>query len=100
MLTGANGWWFWGWSAYRSEVIHKELLLNAPEQVRPSSNGEEKMTCHDSLVYTKARKKGVRVNEGGVVAVQRGQTDQSSQRHSQFVSVLTFTSTICGVAGL
>lgn len=47
--------------------MHIEPLSGAPEQVRPHSSGEEKMTCHDSFAYTGARKKRVRVNEGGVV---------------------------------
>lgn len=42
-------------------------MLGAPEQLHPHRNGEERMTCHDSRVYTEAGKKRVRVNEGGVV---------------------------------
>lgn len=58
-----------GW-AYRSGVMHTGPLSGAPEQVRPHGNGEEKMTCRDSLAYAEARKKRARVNEGGAVVVQ------------------------------
>lgn len=59
-----------GESAYRSEVMHRKPLLGVSERVRPYSNGEEKLTCRDLLMYSGARKKRVRVNEGGVVVVQ------------------------------
>ena len=66
-----------------SKVMHREPLF-APEQVHPQSNGEEKMTCHDSFACTEA--KGV--NEGGVVLFEEGdRQDQSSQTSPQLTPV-------------
>lgn len=57
-----------------SEVMHRDPLLDVPELVCPHCNGEEKMTSLDFLGYSKARKKRVKVKEGGVVAVHGAQT--------------------------
>lgn len=62
-----------GW-VYRSEVMHRELLLGAPEQVQPRRNREERMTCRDSFGYAEAREQRVGVNEGGVVVVRGADT--------------------------
>lgn len=49
--------------------MHRDPLLDAPEQVCPVTNGEEKMTCLGFLGYSEAKEKRVKVNEEGVVVV-------------------------------
>lgn len=67
---GLNAVWlmvFRGGGSVGSDVMHRDSLLDAPEQVRPHTNGEENMTCLDVLGYSEAKKKRVKENEGGVV---------------------------------
>lgn len=74
--------WCLGVGAYRSEVMHRKPLLGAPKQVHSCINGEEKMTCDDSLcIVNQGKEKGEskwscsRSREGGW-------TDQSSHRQT------------------
>lgn len=104
----------WGGGSVGQGAMHREPLLGVPEQIQGHSNGEEKMTCYDSHGYTEARKKGVKVNEGGVVVVQGAETgllrrtDRSKFTQAYLnpnlcfsLSLFTWTTTIsCGVACL
>ncbi len=66
---------------------HRKPLLVVPEHVHPHSKKEEKMTCHDSLVYAAGKKKRMRVNEGGAEVVQGAQTELREER-SEFTKEL------------
>lgn len=51
--------WCLGVGAYRSEVMHRKPLLGSPKQVHSCINGEEKMTCDDSLcIVNQGKEKG------------------------------------------
>lgn len=61
--------------------MHRESLLGAPEQVYLHSNGEERMTCRDSLGYTEARKKR------GESKLRRGCSCSRSQERERLIRV-------------